>query len=98
MEKLEAAIRDKLVCSMATSVFFLLMKIMYNRKLKALKWDEDGLVPRVEKIINFYRKKVNGYLIESFGDFIYCVRHFSGEYWIVALNKLTCTCGEWQVT
>ena len=83
------------MCSMVTGVSFLLMKIMYDRKLKVSKWDEDGLVPSVDKIIKAYKKKVNDYLTEPSGNSTYCVRHFSGEYWTVELDEHTCTCGEW---
>lgn len=74
---------------MVTRVSFLIMKIMYERKLESSKWDEGGLVPKVHKVIEKYKLRVNDNLTKPYSDETYCVRHYTCEHWTVDLNKHT---------
>lgn len=51
----------------------------------------------MNKVIEKYKLRVNDYLIEPSGGGTYCITHYTGEHWIMDLNKHTCGCGEWQV-
>ena len=71
---------------------------MHNKKRDSSNWDSDGLVPRVHKKLDEYKKKENDFITEPSGDGTYCVRKFTGEYWTVNMSNHECGCGEWQVT
>lgn len=53
------------------------------------KWDEGGLVPKVHKVIEKYKLRVNDNLTKPSSDGTYCVRHYTCEHWTVDLNKHT---------
>ncbi|CAH9124769.1 unnamed protein product [Cuscuta epithymum] len=90
--------RDKPVCSMIIGISFLLMKIMYDRKLQASTWNENDVVPRVGAIMAAYKEKQNDYVTCPSGEGTFSVRKFTREHWIINLNKQECECCEWQVT
>ena len=71
---------------------------MYDRKRDSSNWDENGLIPRVHKILSAYKEKENDYITEPSGNRTYCVRKFTGEHWTVNITKQECGCGEWQIT
>ncbi|CAH9090761.1 unnamed protein product [Cuscuta europaea] len=90
--------RDKPVCSMIIGISFLLMKIMYDRKVQATTWNDNDVVPRVAAILAAYKEKQNDYVTCPSGEGTFCVRKFTGEHWIINLYKQECECCEWQVT
>lgn len=90
--------RDKPICSMVIGVSFLIMKIMYERKIQSLKWEENDVVPRVHTIIQQYKAMENEFCTQPIGENDYCVVHYTGSYHTVNIEARECTCREWQIT
>ncbi|CAH9067983.1 unnamed protein product [Cuscuta europaea] len=89
--------REKPVCSMIIGMSFLMMKIMYDRKLESSTWDESGVVPRVFKTLTLYKVKQNDFVTHPSGEGTFCVRNYTGQHWTLNLNNHECECCEWQV-
>ncbi|KAF6162451.1 hypothetical protein GIB67_017339 [Kingdonia uniflora] len=91
-------VRDKPLHKAIEKLNLMLMKLMYDRRLKAREWDQNGLVPRVvtyiEKMLNFF----DLYRVEGTTDKYFVAIYGSGQKWKVNLENFECQCREWQLT
>ncbi|KAF6142812.1 hypothetical protein GIB67_002676 [Kingdonia uniflora] len=71
---------------------------MYERKLKAREWDQNGLVPRAVKRIELLKTYSHHYRLEGFEKDQWLVLNDSGTRWILNLEEHTCICNVWKIT
>ncbi|KAF6165471.1 hypothetical protein GIB67_028030 [Kingdonia uniflora] len=75
----------------------MMMKLTYERRLKAKKWDQDGIVPRVQVHIAKLDKEAKNYNIQRSTENNWVVINTSGHRWTLNLEKKQCSCNEWKV-
>ncbi|KAF6135278.1 hypothetical protein GIB67_021640 [Kingdonia uniflora] len=71
---------------------------MYDRRLKAREWDQNGLIPRAVTHIEKMSKKIGQYRVEGTTDKCFVPISGSGKKWKVNLENFECQCREWQLT
>ncbi|KAF9595065.1 hypothetical protein IFM89_036524 [Coptis chinensis] len=69
-----------------------------NERENAKEWDEDGLVPQVEKRIKELIKKVHWYHVESSNEVVISVKTENGTRFCVNLVDHECSCMRWQLS
>ncbi|KAF6169933.1 hypothetical protein GIB67_034325 [Kingdonia uniflora] len=73
-------IRDKPLNKMVVRLNLMQMTLMYERKLKAREWDQNGLVPRAVKKIELLKTCSRHYRLEGFEKDQWLVLNFSKKF------------------
>ncbi|KAF6143821.1 hypothetical protein GIB67_016742 [Kingdonia uniflora] len=91
-------IRDKLLDKVIEGINLIMMKLTYDRRVKAQGWDQNFVVPRAKIHIDRIKRFYNEY--EPQGSYLnsWVVISKDGKKWKVNLKERTCDCNEWQVT
>ncbi|KAF6138183.1 hypothetical protein GIB67_011023 [Kingdonia uniflora] len=90
--------RDKPVHRALEKLNLVLMKLMYERRLKAREWDQDGLLSRAKKHIAKMETFYGHYHPEGVVDGCFIAITVNGQRWRVNTEKHECDCNEWQLT
>ncbi|KAF9624906.1 hypothetical protein IFM89_015528 [Coptis chinensis] len=70
----------------------------YKRKQACKEWDQNGLVPRVNKHISKMIEVCPHYTFEGSDDHLFVVKNYHGDRWAVNIVGHTCECRAWQMT
>lgn len=90
--------RDQPIVKLVGKVQSLMTNLMFERNQLSSDWDDSALVPRVIKDIKLKIARVRDYTLTGASQNTWQVNHHIGSWWIVDLEKNTCTCVEWQVS
>ncbi|KAF6136942.1 hypothetical protein GIB67_000451 [Kingdonia uniflora] len=75
----------------------MLIKLMYDWRLKAAEWDRQDLLPRAVEHITKICNQYGQLKIEGTIDQLFVVIVQNGQRWKFNLNRHECQCKEWQV-
>ncbi|KAF6146469.1 hypothetical protein GIB67_037769 [Kingdonia uniflora] len=75
-----------------------MMKLTYDRRVKAQGWDQNFVVPRAKIHIDRIKRFYNEYEPQGSNFNSWVVICKDGKKWKVNLEERNCDCNEWQVT
>ncbi|KAF6176541.1 hypothetical protein GIB67_007924 [Kingdonia uniflora] len=91
-------IRGKPLTKAFERLSLMLMKLMFDRKIKAESWDQSGLVPRAVKHLEYLMAHYEEYEMEGGDKNEWVSISSTGARWVLNLEERTCQCTEWKLT
>ncbi|KAF6136742.1 hypothetical protein GIB67_020064, partial [Kingdonia uniflora] len=93
-------IRDMPIHKLLEKLNKMLMKLVYDRRLKAKEWEEAGLVlvPRAQTNIDKMIKCYGQYHMQMIISGSFLIIGINGQRWRVNTNTHECDCHEWQLS
>ncbi|KAL5717647.1 hypothetical protein ACHQM5_010627 [Ranunculus cassubicifolius] len=91
-------IRDKPLVQFIDKYILALTALLYERRMMSRELEDNTVVPSVMHTIEKYARKRHKFTVEGISDFNYMALNRHGKKFFVNLQRMCCTCVQWQLS